>query len=212
MSKLSDYSKFDHIDTDSEDETDDKQGTQDSEPTPVNEFYRRDPRTKRFVLFHSNKRVYEWEQTLSEVNVYIPAPLSDSSLIDCTIQPQHLRLGLRPAPNQAAVQCFVNHPTGGTIDTTDSTWYMEEVENGDKKRELFIVLSLHKANKAVIWDCVVVTSDTCARLDFASKQQVQQELLMERYNEDCPGFDFTDATVNGAIPDPRTFMDGVKYP
>jgi hypothetical protein len=32
-----------------------------------------------------------------------------------------------------------------------------------------------------------------------------------RFGDEHPGFDFRDAAINGQVPDPRTFMGGVKY-
>jgi hypothetical protein len=38
--------------------------------------------------------------------------------------------------------------------------------------------------------------------------QVQKRILLERFQEENPGFDFSGAEVNGTVPDPRTFMGG----
>ena len=35
--------------------------------------------------------------------------------------------------------------------------------------------------------------------------------LIERFQEEHPGFDFRSAEFNGQVPDPRAFMGGVKY-
>jgi hypothetical protein len=35
--------------------------------------------------------------------------------------------------------------------------------------------------------------------------------MLERFQEENPGFDFRDATFNGEVPNPRTFMGGVGY-
>ena len=48
-------------------------------------------------------------------------------------------------------------------------------------------------------------------LDPISIQLVQKELLLERFQEENPGMDFRDATMNGSIPDPRTYMGGIGY-
>jgi hypothetical protein len=34
-------------------------------------------------------------------------------------------------------------------------------------------------------------------------------MLLERFQEEHPGMDFRGAQVNGAVPDPRTFMGGL---
>jgi hypothetical protein len=34
--------------------------------------------------------------------------------------------------------------------------------------------------------------------------------MLERFQEEHPGFDFSDAEFNGQVPEARTFMGGVK--
>jgi hypothetical protein len=50
-----------------------------------------------------------------------------------------------------------------------------------------------------------------ARVDEYQKQDIQKSLLLERFQQENPGFDFRDAEFNGSVPDPRTFMGGVNY-
>jgi hypothetical protein len=35
--------------------------------------------------------------------------------------------------------------------------------------------------------------------------------LLERFQQENPGFDFSQATMNGQVPDARTFMGGISY-
>ena len=49
------------------------------------------------------------------------------------------------------------------------------------------------------------------QLDASTKQEAQKKLMLERFQEEHPGFDFSGAEFSGAAPDPRTFMGGVKY-
>ena len=78
-----------------------------------------------------------------------------------------------------------------------------------------LVIYLQKANKGVVWEGTLqgnasIASGT-AKLNPIQLQQVQQELLLERWQEENPGMDFRDAQFNGSTPDPRTYMGGVKY-
>jgi hypothetical protein len=41
--------------------------------------------------------------------------------------------------------------------------------------------------------------------------EVQKSLMLERFGEENPGFDFSGADFSGSVPDPRNFMGGVKY-
>ena len=48
-------------------------------------------------------------------------------------------------------------------------------------------------------------------IDPITKQEMQRTMMLERFQEENPGFDFRDATFGGEVPDPRTFMGGVGY-
>lgn len=43
------------------------------------------------------------------------------------------------------------------------------------------------------------------------QETTKQNMMLERFQEENPGFDFSNAAFSGAAPDPRTFMGGVKY-
>ena len=46
-------------------------------------------------------------------------------------------------------------------------------------------------------------------VDSATKVEMQKELMLERFQEENPGFDFRGAQFNGSVPDPRSFMGGI---
>jgi hypothetical protein len=50
-----------------------------------------------------------------------------------------------------------------------------------------------------------------APLDPVAIQETNKKMLLQRFGEEHPGFDFSGAEVSGSAPDPRTFMGGVKY-
>jgi len=100
--------------------------------------------------------------------------------------------GLRGTPP------FLDLDLGGRAATGESTWFMED-------GELHIVLA--KAHKAASWPSVFVGH---AEMDAATATDVRKKMLLERFGEEHPGFDFSGADVSGAVPDPRTFMGGVK--
>ena len=69
-------------------------------------------------------------------------------------------------------------------------------------------INLQKMKKGVAWPCVFVGHD---EVDPLAKNEVQKKLMLERFQEENPGFDFSNAEFNGSVPDARTFMGGVKY-
>jgi hypothetical protein len=48
-------------------------------------------------------------------------------------------------------------------------------------------------------------------VDPYTQSEVQKSLMLERFQEENPGFDFSGASFNGNVPDPKTFMGGVGY-
>ena len=48
-----------------------------------------------------------------------------------------------------------------------------------------------------------------AQLDPLSVGEEQKAMMLERFQSEHPGFDFSGADFSGAAPDPRTFMGGV---
>ena len=225
MSKLSDYSKFDHLDTDSEEEEQVRATTSVSQAppqqsvapgrNPADEEMQRDPVTKRFVFSYQKQRIYEWEQSLTEVMLYVPAPppiikepSSAKHLVDCQFSAYHLKLGLKFAES-TPTKYYLNEDTGGLVDTEESTWCLEDVETNQKTKELMLVLYLQKGNKGAVWNCVL--KGPSLKLNPVDLEEVQKEILLQRYGEENPGFDFSGASVNGSVPDPRSFMGGVSY-
>lgn len=149
----------------------------------------------RFLFQLNGKTVYEWEQTLDEVILYIPAPPNcKASSLAITIQPRLVTVGLRNEPP------FLDEPTFDLVDVRESTWTVEDH---------CVVIYLHKARKALVWQAALTRFPV--QLNPLQLEQVQQTLLKERWQGEHPGMDFRDATFNGSVPDPREFMGGVKY-
>ena len=69
-------------------------------------------------------------------------------------------------------------------------------------------IQLQKMKKAETWS---MACKGHGGLDPLTQSEVQKKILLERFQEENPGFDFSSADVNGMVPDPREFMGGVKY-
>jgi len=48
-------------------------------------------------------------------------------------------------------------------------------------------------------------------IDPITKESIKKEMMLERFQEENPGFDFRNAEFNGAVPEARDFMGGVRY-
>ncbi|KAK9846275.1 hypothetical protein WJX81_000693 [Elliptochloris bilobata] len=147
--------------------------------------------TERHAYVHQGRTIYEWDQTLSEVNVYVqlPAGLKAKQLY-VDISSSHLRIGITPNPP------YLDHDLAGRIRPSDSFW---TVDDG------VLNLQLCKADKGEPWQCALVGH----AIDPLRQQSEQKRLLLERFQEEHPGFDFSGAEVSGDAPNPRTFMGGL---
>ena len=133
-----------------------------------------------------------------EVNLYIDAPpgISSASQLKCNIEPTKLQLGLKNAN-----RWFINESTFSKVNVDDSSWYLDKDEN-------IIHIVLSKVFKGETWESVLCNNFD---LDPMTKQDIQKQMMLERFQQENPGFDFRNAEFNGAPPDPRTFMGGVRY-
>jgi hypothetical protein len=156
-----------------------------------------DPRlapSKRHTFKHEGRVVYEWDQTLSEVNVYVATPPGVRGRdLDVSNERQRLKFGLRGNPP------FLDGALFSPVRTSDSLWTLEDG---------VLHVNLAKSNVGEAWPCVIQGHE--GQLDEAAKRDDAQRLLLERFQHEHPGFDFSGATVNGdEVPDARTFLGGI---
>lgn len=188
---------------------------------------RKNPTTGRYSYEFNGRPVYEWEQKLEDVTIYLPAPpmIESHRQLHCQIFPHRLELGIKELI-QTQNKFFLKEETFGLVDVSESTWYVED--------ETTLVIYLAKAKKGEVWDFALKGNHTVntdgnnnnnsnnpidgshrnpalAQLDPMVKQEIQKDMMLERFQEENPGMDFRGAEFNGSVPDPRTFMGGVKY-
>ena len=63
-------------------------------------------------------------------------------------------------------------------------------------------MQLTKAEEALTWASAIAGHE----VNSAEQQADQKRLMLERFQREHPGFDFSGAEFSGAVPDPRTFM------
>lgn len=66
-------------------------------------------------------------------------------------------------------------------------------------------IQLTKAEEASTWPSAIAGHE----VDAAQQQADQKRLMLERFQQEHPGFDFSGAEFSGAVPDPRTFMKDI---
>jgi CS domain len=177
----------------------------------------------RLKFEHDGNTIYEWEQSLEEVNIYIIPPMGlRREMIDVEISHLHVRIGVLGSPP------FIDEDTGGPIKAKESFWTLSDGE---------ININLQKMNKAEAWTCAL-RGQSGEEIDEITKDEVKKKLMIERFQEEVstrnpprkqcnltrvsqkvslfllhvqhPSFDFSSAEFNGIVPDAREFMGGVK--
>jgi CS domain len=236
MSKLPESSKFDNLDKGSIETADGKQSNKKYSSQPPAEIrlshetqlfatnnqcniQRDDKHPGRYYFQYNGENVYQFQQDLDQMTIYVTPPphVQKGSQIQCEITACHVKLGLKE--NQ---EWYLNESTYGKVDVDESTWSLEEDE--DSPRQKVICIYLTKANRGVLWDAAlkgdtksaIISSNSVpslanVTLSAFDKEQVKKELMLQRFQEENPGFDFRGAEFNGSIPDARDFMGGVKY-
>ena len=83
----------------------------------------------------------------------------------------------------------------------ESTWTFTDGE---------ININLQKMTKAEMWESALV-GHAGSKIDEFTKEEAKKKLMLERFQEEHPGFDFSSAEFNGNVPDAKEFMGGVKH-
>ena len=137
----------------------------------------------------------------SEINIYIQAPPNTRAKdFAIKIKTNNLTVGLKERKSY-----FLDEKTFSKVNTTESSWYLSD------SGELHIVLI--KQHRGEAWDGALVGREVDGKKDGAvdpmTKEAMKQQLTRERFQEECPGFDFRNAEFSGEAPDPRKFMGGI---
>ncbi|KAG7366291.1 HSP20-like chaperone [Nitzschia inconspicua] len=177
-----------------------------------------DPKNpNRYYFEYKGQRIYDFQQELDQMTIFVKPPphIQKGSQIKCEITAHHLKVGL--VGNE---QWYLNEDTFGTVDVDESTWSLEDDDENEDGKILCIYLT--KANRGTVWDAALKgnpnaepttpgPSSAGLTLNAFHKEQVKKDLMLQRFQEENPGFDFRGAEFNGSVPDPRNFMGGVKY-
>ena len=158
---------------------------------------------------------YEWNQNVEEVNLNVTCEVGLSAKkVKCIITTTHLQLktsdgggggggggegeGEGEVEGEGGDKVLLDHKTVGQVKPDESFWTI------DSKRGV-INITLQKSHEGKTWSSVFQGHET---LDHQAKESEQRRLLLERFQLEHPGFDFSGAEINGAVPDASTFMGG----
>ena len=156
------------------------------------------------LFIHTSKKINVWIATLIEVNLYIEAPpRARAADFDIQIKTKHLSIGLKGSDKR-----FIDEVIFSKVDTSESSWYLDS-------GILHIVLI--KAHRGEAWEAALMgrhydgKSGSDGHVDPMTKEKMKEKLMLERFQEENPGFDFRDAKFNGQAPDPRKFLGGISH-
>jgi hypothetical protein len=147
-------------------------------------------RDGRFQFEFAGRLIYEWEQSLDDVNLYIKPPAGTrGENIDIQILPHHLRVGLRGAEHP-----FLDEETGGPVKLKDSTWTFSDGE---------INITLQKMLRAEVWDCALkgkistsgVEAEPATAVDPLTIEEMKKKILLERFQEEVSDILFSTEIV-----------------
>lgn len=129
------------------------------------------------------------------MNVYIPGVPEGvtGKQLDILIRPTRVSVSVRDTPP------YLDKQLTEVVKAEESVWTFDP-----ETRELHIQLC--KAEEARVWECVFVGHRQ--EQQSGDPEGDKKRLMLERFQRDHPGFDFSGAEFTGNVPDPRTFYPG----
>jgi hypothetical protein len=123
----------------------------------------------RYRFEYQGRLIYEWEQNLNEVIIYIEQPPNvNRKMLEVNITPNHLTVGIK------GTDPYIDEDTGGMVIVKESMWMIDEGE---------IIINLQKMAKAEAWDCAL-KGRTGETIDPLTKEEVKKKILLERFQEE----------------------------
>ncbi|ETO32580.1 CS domain protein [Reticulomyxa filosa] len=156
-------------------------------------YYVFNPKRKRFI--HDGKVIYEWEQSLEDVLIYIQLPKDvNSKQLKIEIKSDSISVGLKNVAKP-----YLKEELASTINKADSVW---SVSDGQ------LEINLSKQTIGETWSCVFKRHAE-QQLNVTEAENTKKQMLLERFQRENPHMDFSQAQFNGTAPDPTTFLDGI---
>lgn len=123
----------------------------------------------RLKYEYEGRTIYEWEQNLNEVIIYIiPPPGITKKLFDIEISHRHLKIGIKNTPP------YIDEDTWGPVKTSESMWMMDDGE---------LIINLQKMNKAETWESALLGRNGQV-VDPVTKEEIRKKMMLERFQEE----------------------------
>eukprot|EP01025_Chloroclados_australasicus_P065947 TRINITY_DN9011_c0_g1_i2.p1 TRINITY_DN9011_c0_g1~~TRINITY_DN9011_c0_g1_i2.p1 ORF type:complete len:162 (-),score=19.75 TRINITY_DN9011_c0_g1_i2:509-994(-) len=149
------------------------------------------PESKHKFIYNE-KVVYEWDQTLQEINMYIQLPGEvKAKQLTCSIQSNKIDIGITGNPP------YLEGQFSQRVLPSESFW---TIEDGT------LHIQLTKAEQGVPWKEVIVGHGNLQSM--LGVEEDRKRLMLERFQLENPGFDFSQAQFSGEVPDAHKFLGG----
>eukprot|EP01101_Sappina_pedata_P003032 TRINITY_DN13248_c0_g1_i1.p3 TRINITY_DN13248_c0_g1~~TRINITY_DN13248_c0_g1_i1.p3 ORF type:complete len:159 (+),score=84.94 TRINITY_DN13248_c0_g1_i1:472-948(+) len=140
---------------------------------------------------HEGRTIYEWDQSVDEVNIYIDKPADlPTKMLAITITAGHLSVAIKGNPP------YLDEDFWGSVKSSNCFW---TIEDG------IIHITLEKLSKAQAWPAALKRHMT---LGATQLEQEKKNMLLQRFQAEHPGYDFSGAEVTGNF-DAETFLGGM---
>jgi hypothetical protein len=150
--------------------------------------------SSRHSVVAGDRVVYQWSQTLTDVDIFVPLPPVPSlkaKMIYVNMMRCALEFGLVNTDPYMTGELF------SEVIVSESTWMLEDGE---------LHITLAKACQGEHWTAAMKGHD----VQPAAAEDDRKRLLLERFQREHPGMDFSGAVVQGEAPDPARFMGGFE--
>ena len=118
----------------------------------------------RQSFYYKDQLIYQWEQTIDEVHIYITPPKGVK--LDIKIESSHIQVGIKGNPP------YLSENLTNKCVIKESFWTIEDGE---------LHINLQKMYKGEVWNAAFIGH---AQLDGFTKEEVQKQLLLERFQQE----------------------------
>ncbi|KAJ9519370.1 hypothetical protein QJQ45_023166 [Haematococcus lacustris] len=165
--------------------------------------------SSRHQYVHQGRVVYEWDQAFSEVNIYVQVPPGvRAKQLYCDIGLNSLKFGVSPNPpylaphSPMAFTAAWQGELSGSVKVSESFWTLGESGTAALGHDR----QPGPTRPGEPWPSALRGHEA----DPLTQQRDTERLMLERFQQEHPGFDFSGASFNGSVPNPRTFMGGAS--
>lgn len=146
------------------------------------------------VIVETKTDAYAWKQTLEEVTVTIDVDVGTRGKdCDVKIDATHLRVRVKS-------KVVIDGELAHGVKSTESTWTIED------RKQLIIILQKRIRHES--WESLLAGQNV---VDAFTKEKMDKQMMLEKFQSENPGFDFSGAEFNGSLPaNPSTFMDEIR--